>query len=129
MSASESGQAAARRDYQVFAAKRPGLRRDLPPGYESLAWVENSATLIYGRRDAVLVDTLLTIDQNAKLADEIAATGKNLTDIYITHGHGDHFFGINALKERLVLRTAGSGSTCTSPDAVRSAASHSTTVA
>ena len=100
MSASESGQAAARLDYRVFAAKRPGLSRDLPPGYESLAWVANSATLIYGRRDAVLVDTLLTIDQNAKLADEIAATGKNLTDIYITHGHGDHFFGINALKER-----------------------------
>jgi glyoxylase-like metal-dependent hydrolase (beta-lactamase superfamily II) len=97
----ETGHAAARLEYEVFTAKRPaGLSRDLPPGYESLAWVANSATLIYGKRDAVLVDTFLTIEENVKLADEIAATGKNLTYIYVTHGHGDHFFGINALKER-----------------------------
>ena len=63
-------------------------------------WVANSATLIYGERDAVLVDTFLTIDQGVELADQIAATGKNLTHIYITHGHGDHFFGINELKKR-----------------------------
>jgi glyoxylase-like metal-dependent hydrolase (beta-lactamase superfamily II) len=87
-------------EYRVFTSKRPGLSRDLPPGYESLAWVANSATLIYGERDAVLVDTLLTIDQNVQLADQIAATGKNLTYIYVTHGHGDHFFGISKLKER-----------------------------
>lgn len=100
MSPSEAGEAAARLEYQVFTARRPGLSRDIPPGYESLMWVSNSATLIAGKRDAVLIDTFLTIDHGVKLADEIAATGKNLTYIYITHGHGDHFFGINALKER-----------------------------
>lgn len=87
-------------DHQVFTVTRPGLSRDLPSGYESLAWVANSATLIAGERDAVLVDTFLTIAQNAQLADEVAATGKNLTHVYITHAHGDHFFGINALKQR-----------------------------
>jgi len=86
--------------YRVFNAKRPSLSRDLPSGYESLAWVSNSATLLFGERDAVLVDTFLTVEHNAQLADEIAATGKNLSYIYITHGHGDHFFGINALKDR-----------------------------
>jgi glyoxylase-like metal-dependent hydrolase (beta-lactamase superfamily II) len=96
MTMSESGQL----EYRVFTAKRPGLGRDMPPGYESLMWVANSATLIYGARDAVLVDTFLTIDHSAQLVDEVAATGKNLTHIYITHGHGDHFFGINALKDR-----------------------------
>jgi hypothetical protein len=75
-----------RLEYQVFTARRPGLSRDVPPGYESLMWVANSATLIAGKRDAVLVDTFLTIDQGVKLADEIAATGKNLTYTYITHG-------------------------------------------
>ena len=48
----------------------------------------------------MLVDTFLTIDQGAQLADQVAAAGKNLTHVYITHGHGDHFFGINALKQR-----------------------------
>jgi glyoxylase-like metal-dependent hydrolase (beta-lactamase superfamily II) len=86
--------------YRVFTAKRPGLSRDLPPGFESLMWVANSATLIYGERDAVLVDTFLTIDQGAMLAEQVAASGKNLTHVYITHGHGDHFFGINALRQR-----------------------------
>src|SRR6476469_5922902 len=87
-------------DYHVFTVSRPVLSRDLPPGHESLAWVANSATLIAGDRDAVLVDTFLTIDQGAQLAEQVAATGKNLTHLYITHGHGDHFFGINALRQR-----------------------------
>jgi glyoxylase-like metal-dependent hydrolase (beta-lactamase superfamily II) len=87
-------------EYQVFTATRPGLTPDLPSGHESLMWVANSATLIYGQRDAVLVDTFLIQDQSVKLAQQIAATGKNLTHIYITHGHGDHFFGINAVKQQ-----------------------------
>jgi glyoxylase-like metal-dependent hydrolase (beta-lactamase superfamily II) len=87
-------------EYQVFTATRPGINPDLPPGYESLAWVANSATLIYGERDAVLVDTFFTHEHSVKLVDEIAASGKNLTYIYVTHAHGDHFFGINMLKDR-----------------------------
>jgi glyoxylase-like metal-dependent hydrolase (beta-lactamase superfamily II) len=65
-----------------------------------LSWVANSATLIAGERDAVLIDTFLTIDQNTRLAEQVASAGKNLTHVYITHPHGDHFFGINALKRR-----------------------------
>ena len=87
-------------NYQVFTATRPGINPDLPAGYESLAWVANSATLIYGKRDAVLVDTFFTLEHSAMLADQVAATGKNLTYIYVTHAHGDHFFGINMLKRR-----------------------------
>jgi glyoxylase-like metal-dependent hydrolase (beta-lactamase superfamily II) len=98
-------------EYQVFTVTRPGLNPDVPAGYESLMWVAGSATLIYGERDGVLVDTFLTLGQSEELADQIEATGKNLTYIYITHGHGDHYFGINALKQRfpnaIAVSTAG----------------------
>ena len=86
--------------YDVFVTKRPGLGRGLPPGKEALMWVANSATLIQGRSDAVLVDTFLTIDHSRALADWVAASGKNLKTIYITHAHGDHFFGAALLLER-----------------------------
>jgi glyoxylase-like metal-dependent hydrolase (beta-lactamase superfamily II) len=86
--------------YKVFTVTRPGLNRDVPPGKESLMWVANSSTLIYGERDAVLVDTFLTVDQCNGLADSIIASGKMLKAIYVTHGHGDHFFGLTVLKNR-----------------------------
>src|SRR6266851_7087560 len=86
--------------YKVFTATRPGLNRDVPAGKESLMWVANSSTLIYGEHDAVLVDTFLTTGQSQTLLDWVVASGKNLTTIYVTHGHGDHFFGLASLLER-----------------------------
>ena len=86
--------------WDVFTSKRPGLSRDLPPGKEELMWVANSSTLIYGERDAVLVDTFLTIDQSQALQNWVVASGKNLIAIYLTHGHGDHVFGVGSLLER-----------------------------
>jgi len=86
--------------WDVFVIKRQGLTRDLPPGKEQWMWVPTSATLIYGKRDAVLVDALLTVEQAHALVDWVTASEKNLTTIYVTHGHGDHFFGIAALQER-----------------------------
>jgi glyoxylase-like metal-dependent hydrolase (beta-lactamase superfamily II) len=86
--------------WDVFTSKRPGLSRDLPPGKEELMWVSNSSTLIYGERDAVLVDTFLTIEQSRVLLNRVVASGKNLTTIYLTHGHGDHVFGVGSLLER-----------------------------
>ncbi|CAH0248518.1 MBL fold metallo-hydrolase [Chryseobacterium sp. Bi04] len=85
--------------YSVFITKRPGLNRELPSGYESLAWVPNSSTLIYGEKDAVLVDTFLTAEASQALVEWVKSSGKNLTTIYITHGHGDHFFGIELLRQ------------------------------
>jgi glyoxylase-like metal-dependent hydrolase (beta-lactamase superfamily II) len=86
--------------YKVFTVTRPGLNRDVPPGKESLMWVANSSTLIYGEREAVLVDTFLTVDQTNGLADAIVASRKTLKAIYITHAHGDHFFGLRILQDR-----------------------------
>jgi glyoxylase-like metal-dependent hydrolase (beta-lactamase superfamily II) len=86
--------------WDVLTIRRPGLTRDLPAGKEELMWVANSSTLIRGERDAVLVDTFLTIEQSQTLLKWVVASGKNLTAIYVTHGHGDHFFGLAPLLER-----------------------------
>ena len=81
--------------YDTFLARREGLTRDLPPGdNEDLRWVTNSATLIFGDRDAVLVDTFTTIAQNDALIQWVKAHDRNLTHVYLTHGHGDHVYGI-----------------------------------
>jgi glyoxylase-like metal-dependent hydrolase (beta-lactamase superfamily II) len=72
----------------------------VPPGKDDLKWVANTATLIYGRTDALLVDAFLSDAQTAELADWIVATGKRLSTIYITHAHPDHFFGLKLLRDR-----------------------------
>jgi glyoxylase-like metal-dependent hydrolase (beta-lactamase superfamily II) len=92
-------QSASSLQYDTFCVRRPGLTRDLPSGTEELQWVVNTATLIFGERDAVLVDTFLSIEQNLQLVDWAKAHNRNLTYIYITHGHGDHAFGVKQLIE------------------------------
>jgi glyoxylase-like metal-dependent hydrolase (beta-lactamase superfamily II) len=79
----------------------PGIPSvDLAPGTKQPMWSPISSTLIYGKQDAVLVDAFITVEQAGALGDWVAASGKNLTTIYATHGHGDHFFGATTLLER-----------------------------
>src|SRR5260370_27433704 len=78
----------------------PAAASDLPPGTKQGMWSPISSTLMYGKRDAVLVDAFITVEQADALVDWVQANGKNLTTIYATHGHGDHFFGVGALLDR-----------------------------
>src|ERR1700724_1994297 len=90
-----------RLQWDVFvSAQIPVVTSDLPPGASEMKWSPISSTLISGKRDAVLVDTAITVEQNQKLVDWIVHSSKNLTAIYATHGHGDHFFGANTILER-----------------------------
>jgi glyoxylase-like metal-dependent hydrolase (beta-lactamase superfamily II) len=88
-------------NWDVFVT--PGIpiaTSDLPPGMEQAMFQAIASTLIYGEKNAVLVDAFMTIKQADNLADWVAASSKNLTTIYVTHGHGDHWFGMATLLER-----------------------------
>jgi glyoxylase-like metal-dependent hydrolase (beta-lactamase superfamily II) len=87
--------------WEVFVAPAiPTAATDLPPGTKQGMWSPISSTLIYGKQDAVLVDAFITVEQADALAGWVKRSGKNLTTIYATHGHGDHFFGIGSLLDR-----------------------------
>nr|KAK5446148.1 hypothetical protein LTR18_004067 [Exophiala xenobiotica] len=86
-----------------FVASKNGLQVDvyhqLPASvvYQNsteLSFSPTAFTLIHGKHDAVLIDAPATIAQGHALANWIQQTipGKQLKKIYITHGHGDHFF-------------------------------------
>jgi glyoxylase-like metal-dependent hydrolase (beta-lactamase superfamily II) len=86
--------------WKTLTKKRQSSTRGIPPGNEPLNWVANTVVLICGDRDAVLVDAFLSEVHTRELAEWIQESGKNLTTIYVTHAHGDHFFGIGMLEER-----------------------------
>lgn len=97
--------------YEVFVSDPIGLNVDGPlPNGEPRMFAPLSSTLIFGARDAVLTDPPLTIDQGKAVGDWIEASGKKLTHIFATHGHGDHWFTAGMLSERfgaLVVASAG----------------------
>ena len=64
----------------------PTIASDRTPRTKQLMWSPISSTLISGKRDAVLVDTFITVEQADILVNWVAASGKNLTTIYVTHG-------------------------------------------
>jgi len=59
-----------------------------------------TSTLIYGDQEAILVDTQFRIADAEKLAERIAAKGRKLKAILITHPHFDHFYGASVLLKR-----------------------------
>ena len=98
--------------YKTFVTEQiPQSGRGPLPDGSIRMWSPITSTLIMGRRDAVLIDPALTATQAADVGDWIAASGRRLRQIYITHGHGDHWFGAIPLLQRFpgvtVQTTAG----------------------
>jgi glyoxylase-like metal-dependent hydrolase (beta-lactamase superfamily II) len=58
----------------------------------------NSA-LVSGEKDAILIDGQLTLSDAHRLAGGILDSKKNLTTIYVTHWHPDHYFGLVVLHQ------------------------------
>jgi glyoxylase-like metal-dependent hydrolase (beta-lactamase superfamily II) len=57
-----------------------------------------NSTVVYGGHDAVLIDTQFLTNEARDLASLIKETDRNLTTVYITHGHPDHYFGLAVIK-------------------------------
>jgi glyoxylase-like metal-dependent hydrolase (beta-lactamase superfamily II) len=96
--------------YEVFINEPPPQDGVLPNG-EPKRFSPEASTLIYGSEDAVLTDPPMTTDQARALGDWVAAKGRNVTDIFITHGHGDHWFASGPLAERFGARVVASAGT------------------
>jgi len=96
--------------YDVFVNDPPPQDGILPNG-EPKRFSPMASTLIYGAEDAVLTDPGLTADQARVLGDWVAGKDRNLTDIFITHGHGDHWFAAGLLAERFGARVVASAGT------------------
>ncbi|MET8953345.1 MBL fold metallo-hydrolase [Streptomyces sp. NPDC004393] len=87
--------------YETFVSDgtpRAGDQR-LPNG-DRLVSSPLTSTLIFGEEEAVLVDPPFTREHTEKVGDWVARSGKRLTHIYSTHGHGDHWFGTAELVKR-----------------------------
>jgi glyoxylase-like metal-dependent hydrolase (beta-lactamase superfamily II) len=100
--------------YEVFvtpAISQSSGTLNLPNG-DPIAWSPISTTLIYGERDTVLVDPPFTTDTTRDVLAWVEQIGRDITEIYITHGHGDHWLGAPVLLGRfpgaVVRATAGS---------------------
>src|SRR5258708_13045405 len=83
--------------WELFIRRRGSATQGVPPGKEALTWVANTVTLIWGERDALLVDTFLSDAQTTELADLLEAKVRTLRTIYLTPVHPDHFFGLTFL--------------------------------
>jgi glyoxylase-like metal-dependent hydrolase (beta-lactamase superfamily II) len=86
--------------YDVFTAPEKPFVAPPPATGDAPAWDPTTSTLIFGARDAVLVDPLMTVPEATALADWVGLHDRRLTTIYITHGHSDHYLGLPVVLDR-----------------------------
>jgi len=63
------------------------------PGFEV------ASVIVMGTKEAVLIDAQWTLSNAHRVIAEVLETGKDLTTIYITHAHPDHYFGVGVIAE------------------------------
>jgi len=58
-----------------------------------------NSTLVYGEKDAVLIDAQFRLSDAHRLVATILESKKNLTTVYVTHPHPDHYFGLVVIRQ------------------------------
>ncbi len=86
--------------YETFVSEGVQRANGALPSGEPIFSSPITSTLISGTEDALLVDPPFTLAQTARVAEWIARSGKRLRYVYVTHGHGDHWFGSVQLAQR-----------------------------
>jgi glyoxylase-like metal-dependent hydrolase (beta-lactamase superfamily II) len=81
----------------AFAGGRYGFSIKVFTSPDDQFWT--NSVIIEGEHEVMLVDAQLTKDSAEKVLQEINATKKPLSIIYITHEHADHFLGLEVFKE------------------------------
>jgi glyoxylase-like metal-dependent hydrolase (beta-lactamase superfamily II) len=97
--------------YDVFVNDPPPQDNGFLPNGDPKGGSPVASTLIYGAQDAVLTDPGFTADRARALGDWVAAKDRNLTDIFVTHGHGDHWFAAGLLADRFGARVVATPGT------------------
>jgi glyoxylase-like metal-dependent hydrolase (beta-lactamase superfamily II) len=87
-------------NYEVFVSGLAPVQGPALPDGGAPHWSPLSHTLVYGPRTATVVDPPITRAQAGALGEWIAAHERELTYIYVTHWHGDHWFGTAELLRR-----------------------------
>jgi glyoxylase-like metal-dependent hydrolase (beta-lactamase superfamily II) len=72
-------------DVQVFTASPNGFLVD--------------STLVTGDKDAILIDAQFDRADAHRLVAQILESKKNLTTVFITHSHPDHYFGLEVIHQ------------------------------
>jgi glyoxylase-like metal-dependent hydrolase (beta-lactamase superfamily II) len=85
-------------DVFVAPMRRYTSRDQLGDG-EVATWAPSSSTLISGPTEGIVIDALLTFDNADQIAAWARTFGKEITGVYITHGHSDHWLGLARLLE------------------------------
>lgn len=58
-----------------------------------------ASVIVSGKTDAVLIDAQFTLADAEKVAQQIKASGKKLTTIYVSHTDPDFYFGLEVFKK------------------------------
>lgn len=58
-----------------------------------------NSTLVYGDKDAILIDAQFRLSDAHRLAAMILESKRNLTTVYVTHPHPDHYFGLVVIRQ------------------------------
>ena len=59
---------------------------------------EVASVIVVGKNEAVLLDAQWTLSSAHRVIAEILEIGKQLSKIFITHPHPDHYFGAGHIK-------------------------------